>query len=139
MHKSEHSSVSVRRPKFDSDRAAATNLGLRRPRTHGYSQRRWGDDTAWRVSFELVQKDLMVGVVMVAAVGASSSLSLDTARRFGMTLVSPDAAPPCCSHIEKFEIRHRFVREPVICSLETARTKTGTAKLVAAKKIDERL
>jgi FdhD protein len=39
-----------------------------------------------RASFELVQKSIVAGISMMVAIGAPSSLAIQTAERFGMAL-----------------------------------------------------
>ena len=57
---------------LQNDRLPASELGLM---------------VSGRASFELVQKALTAGMPLIAAVSAPSSLAIDLAREFGLTLV----------------------------------------------------
>lgn len=65
-----------------TDKVVGALLRAGRLPGHGY-----GLFVSGRASFELMQKALVAGIPLLAAVGAPSSLAVDTAREFGMTLV----------------------------------------------------
>lgn len=65
-----------------TDKAVGALLQAGRLPGHGH-----GLFVSGRASFELMQKALVAGIPLLAAVGAPSSLAIDTAMEFGMTLV----------------------------------------------------
>lgn len=65
-----------------TDKAIGALLAERRLPGHSY-----GVLVSGRASFELMQKSLLAGIPLLAAVGAPSSLAVETATEFGMTLI----------------------------------------------------
>jgi FdhD protein len=57
-----------------------------------------------RVSYELVQKALMASIPIVAAVGAPSSLAVDIAERFNLTLVGFLRSEEMNSYVNSFRV-----------------------------------
>jgi FdhD protein len=65
-----------------TDKAIGALLEAGEVPAHGY-----GLFVSGRASFELMQKSLVAGIPVLVAVGAPSSLAVDTANEFGMTLI----------------------------------------------------
>ena len=61
-----------------------------------------------RVSYELVQKAVMASIPVVAAVGAPSSLAIDIAKRFNLTLVGFLRSEGMNSYVNSFRINNSF-------------------------------
>ena len=61
-----------------------------------------------RVSYELVQKAVMASIPIVAAVGAPSSLAIDMAKRFNLTLVGFLRPEGMNSYVNSFRINNNF-------------------------------
>jgi FdhD protein len=61
-----------------------------------------------RVSYELVQKAVMASIPVVAAVGAPSSLAIDIAKRFNLTLVGFLRTEGMNSYVSSFRIDNNF-------------------------------
>jgi FdhD protein len=61
-----------------------------------------------RVSYELVQKAVMASIPIVAAVGAPSSLAVDIAKQFNLTLVGFLRSEGMNSYVNSFRIDNNF-------------------------------